>query len=82
MFDETYEALPAAARRAYRARVIARHVALILEHCSTKYALIQLKKHLAWYSAGLPGSAALRPQLFAATSAAEALERFWALWTA
>ena len=43
---------------------------------------MQLKKHLAWYSAGLPGSAALRPRLFAATAPAEVQELFWELWTA
>ena len=65
-----------------RASIIRRHAALIEAHLPARLALVQLKKHLAWYSAGLPGSAALRPRLFAATSAAEALERFWALWTA
>lgn len=64
-----------------RAAIVRRHAALIEAHLPARLALVQLKKHLAWYSAGLPGSAALRPQLFAATSAAEALERFWALWT-
>jgi len=43
---------------------------------------VQLKKHLAWYSTGLRGSAVLRPRLFAATSAAEVCERFWAVWAA
>ena len=47
-----------------------------------RLALVQLKKHLAWYSTGLPGAAALRPRLFAATEAAEARALFWALWTA
>jgi tRNA-dihydrouridine synthase len=65
-----------------RAAIVRRHAALIEEHLPARLALIQLKKHLAWYSAGLPGSAALRPRLFAATSVAEVHERFWALWTA
>ena len=65
-----------------RAAIVRRHAALIEEHLPARLALIQLKKHLAWYSVGLPGSAALRPRLFAATSAAEVHERFWALWTA
>jgi tRNA-dihydrouridine synthase B len=65
-----------------RAAIIRRHAALIEAHLPARLALVQLKKHLAWYSAGRPGSAALRPRLFAATSAAEAHERFWALWTA
>jgi nifR3 family TIM-barrel protein len=65
-----------------RAAVIRRHAALIEAHLSERPALVQLKKHLAWYSTGLPGSAAARPLLFAATSAAEVQERFWTLWTA
>jgi tRNA-dihydrouridine synthase B len=65
-----------------RAAIVRRHAALIEAHLPARLALIQLKKHLAWYSTGLPGSATLRTRLFAATSAAEACERFWALWTA
>jgi tRNA-dihydrouridine synthase B len=64
------------------ARIIRRHCALIQEHLSERATLLQLKKHLAWYSSGLRGSAALRPQLFGAASAAEVRERFWTLWTA
>src|SRR5688572_16410020 len=69
------------ADREARAAVIRRHAALIEAHLPARPALVQLKKHLAWYSSGLPGSAAVRPLLFAATSPAEVHERFWALWT-
>jgi nifR3 family TIM-barrel protein len=65
-----------------RAAVIRRHAALIQAHLPERLALVQLKKHLAWYSAGLPGSAALRPRLFAATTPARVGELFWAQWTA
>ena len=81
VFDETYDALPAAARRAYRARVIARHVALIAEHCAEKYALVQLKKHLAWYTEGLGHARDCRVALFQARAADEALEIFQRYWT-
>ena len=64
-----------------RAAIIRRHAALIEAHLPARVALVQLKKHLAWYSTGLPGSAAVRPRLFEATSAGEVRERFWALWT-
>jgi tRNA-dihydrouridine synthase B len=63
-----------------RAAIIRRHCALIEGHLPERLALVQLKKHLAWYSAGLPGSAALRPRLFAAASATEVSELFWGLW--
>jgi tRNA-dihydrouridine synthase B len=66
---------------AERAAIIRRHAALIETHLPERLALVQLKKHLAWYSAGLPGAAALRPRLFAATSAGEVQDLFWALWT-
>jgi nifR3 family TIM-barrel protein len=72
----------ATVERQERAATIRRHATLIETHLTARLALVQLKKHLAWYSAGLPGSAALRPRLFAAASAAEVRELFWALWTA
>jgi tRNA-dihydrouridine synthase len=80
VFDEGYDALPPAAQRAYRARVIARHVALIREHCSAKYALIQLKKHLAWYTDGLGHARECRVALFQTRSADEAWETFQRHW--
>jgi nifR3 family TIM-barrel protein len=72
----------AVVEREARAAIIRRHAELIQAHLPARVALIQLKKHLAWYSTGLPGSAALRPRLFAADSAAEVQGLFWALWTA
>jgi nifR3 family TIM-barrel protein len=66
--------------RAERAAIVRRHGALIEAHLPPRQALVQLKKHLAWYSAGLPGSAAARPRLFRATTPAEAWGVFWALW--
>ena len=65
-----------------RAAIIRRHADLIEAHMPERVALVQLKKHLAWYSTGLPGSAAVRPRLFGATSAAQARALFWDLWTA
>jgi tRNA-dihydrouridine synthase B len=47
VFDPAFDALSAAEQRAYKARVIARHCALIREHFREKYALIQVKKHVA-----------------------------------
>jgi nifR3 family TIM-barrel protein len=66
-------------RTAQRA-IIERHCALIETHLPERLALVQLKKHLAWYSAGRPGSAALRPRLFAAPSPGEVRELFWSGW--
>ena len=70
----------AAVSRAERAAIIARHCTLIAAHLPERLALVQLKKHLAWYSTGRPGSAALRPRLFAAATPAEVRELFWSGW--
>jgi nifR3 family TIM-barrel protein len=60
-----------------RARIIRRHCALMQEHVPERAALLQLKKHLSWYSSGRPFSARLRPALFAASSAQVVQELFW-----
>jgi nifR3 family TIM-barrel protein len=72
----------APADRDARAVIIRRHADLIERYLPERMALVQLKKHLAWYSAGLPGSAEVRVRLFEAGSAAEVHARFWALWAA
>ena len=61
-------------------RIIRRHCALIQAHLPERSALLQLKKHLAWYSSGRPFGARLRPALFQAGSAGEVLQVFWSLW--
>ena len=63
-----------------RAAIIRRHCALIEAHLPERLALIQLKKHLAWYSEGLPGAARTRPALFAASTPGAVAEIFWTLW--
>lgn len=66
--------------RAERAAVIRRHVALIREHLPERLALVQMKKHLAWYSEGLPNAARTRPALFGARTADDVCALFWTLW--
>jgi nifR3 family TIM-barrel protein len=66
--------------RAVKAEVIRRHCALIEAHLPERPALVQLKKHLAWYSDGLPFAARARPAIFAARAPAEVYEVFRALW--
>jgi tRNA-dihydrouridine synthase B len=63
-----------------RARIIRRHAALIEEHMPERLALTQLKKHLAWYSRGLPSAARMRPALFDAPDVATVSALFWSLW--
>ena len=63
-----------------RERIIRRHCALIQAHLPERAALLQLKKHLAWYSSGRPFGARLRPALFGAPTAAEVQALFWRHW--
>lgn len=65
-----------------RARTIRHHWALAEALLPPRDALIHLKKHLAWYAAGQPGAAALRPLLFQAPDTAALGERFWTHWAA
>ena len=66
--------------RPERADIIRRHVALIERHLPERPALVQIKKHLAWYSTGLPEAAQMRPALFQAQDARTAKEIFCQLW--
>lgn len=64
VFDPEFETLSASAQHAYKFRAIDRHLLLIQEHMNDRYALVQAKKHLAWYIAGVKGSAAARANVF------------------
>src|SRR5437867_4914045 len=66
--------------RAERRRIIRRHLDLIDAHLPPRLALVQLKKHLAWYAVERPGMAQLRQRLFDAREPAEILELFWSGW--
>ena len=80
VFDEGFDGLPPAARRAYRARVIARHCELIRGHFREKYALIQMKKHLAWYTEGLGHATDCRAAIFQARTPDEVWDVFQGYW--
>ncbi len=73
--------VPAPDREA-RAHVIRRHMALIEGHLPRRLADTQTRRHLAWYSAGLPFGARLRPRLFQAPDTATARTLFWDAWVA
>src|SRR5262245_44442367 len=82
IFDEELESLSPGARRERKWRVIARHAELIRAHFREKYALIQLKKHLAWYTEGLGHATRCRVEIFQARSADEVWEVFQRYWDA
>ena len=56
---ETGELLPEP-DMAEKKRVILRHAELMLKYKGEKLGIMEMRKHLAWYTAGLPGSAKLR----------------------
>jgi len=56
--------------------IIRQHVELIQTLLPERLALAQVKKHLAWYSRGLPRAAETRPLLFQAPDVAAALGLF------
>jgi tRNA-dihydrouridine synthase B len=80
IFDDGFDALPPAAQREYKDRVIRRHMELIQEHCFDRYALSQMKKHLAWYTDGLAHATDCRARIFHTKSPAEAWELFLEYW--
>jgi nifR3 family TIM-barrel protein len=82
VFSTSFEALPPTGQRDYRMAVIRRHCALIREHFRDTYALIQTKKHLAWYAAGLGHATECRAAIFRARTIAEAREAFERHWDA
>jgi len=81
IFDEGFDALNAPERAAYKARVIVRHVRLIGEHFGEKYALVQMKKHLAWYTEGLGHATECRARIFQTRSPEEVWDVFQSYWT-
>ncbi|MGH7331158.1 MAG: tRNA dihydrouridine synthase DusB [Candidatus Rokuibacteriota bacterium] len=70
---------PEMTRRA-KAEIVRRHCQLIEAHLPSPVATIQLRKHLAWYTNGLPFAAQARPAIFAAPDAPAAQTLFWQLW--
>ena len=82
IFDDGFDALGPKEKRAYKERVIRRHVALIQEHCYDRYALSQMKKHLAWYTEGLVRAADCRARIFQTKSPAEVWDLFQEYWEA
>ena len=62
------------------ATIIRRHCELIEAHLPPRLALLQLKKHLAWYAQGWPFAARLRGEIFGAPDAPSVRRIFWDGW--
>lgn len=73
---------PAAPTREERARVIRRHCQLIAGLLDERQALLQLRKHLAWYLGALPLAARTRAAMFQAPDAAAIQAIFGERWEA
>ncbi len=82
VFNERFDLLSPEGQWAFKTSAVERHVALILAHFEARFALNQLRKHLSWYSEGLPGSAPVRDRVHRAQSVDEALDAFWPFWAA
>lgn len=82
IFDERYECLSECEQRAYRERVIERHIALIKEHCTEhpRAVMIQLKNHLAWYTEGAGQGAQVRDTIVRCHEVDGIEEIFWEAW--
>jgi nifR3 family TIM-barrel protein len=82
IFEEGFDALSPEDQRACKARIIARHCELIRSHYREKYALIQMKKHLAWYTEGLGHAARCRAEIFQTRTPDEVWQVFQRYWEA
>jgi len=82
IFDEGFDALSVEGQRAYKDRVIRRHMALLQEHGGERQAFSQMKKHLAWYTEGLAHATDCRARIFQTRSPAEVWEVFQEYWEA
>ncbi|MCD8067354.1 MAG: tRNA dihydrouridine synthase DusB [Lachnospiraceae bacterium] len=65
-----------------KARTVRRHIDLQLQYKGEYTAVREMRKHLSWYSAGLPGSAAFRRQINGAETARQLYECVERMFTA
>jgi len=76
VFDTGYAALDARGCSDYEVRVVTAHLDAIERYFAPREALMQMKKHLALYTAGAADARAWRAQLFACASAAALRETY------
>jgi len=80
VFDREFETLSKDTQHSYKFRVIERHLDLIEEHMNPRFALVQAKKHLAWYIAGVKGSSKGRATVFTFEDLGELRKWFKDYW--
>ena len=80
IFDETFEDLSPEDQFDYQTRVINRHMSLIQEHFPNGLGLIQMQRHLSWYSGGRERARSFRVELFGTNTYEEARDVFDRYW--
>jgi tRNA-dihydrouridine synthase B len=80
VFDPEFESLSAAAQHTYKFRVILRHLDLIQQQMNPRLAIVQMKKHLAWYIAGTREAPKARAKVFSFEEAAPLRQWFEDYW--
>lgn len=80
VFSQEFETLNKEEQHAFKWRAIKRHLDLIEAHMPPRFALVQAKKHLAWYAVGVKGSAAVRAGVFECESIPQLREYFEGYW--
>ena len=80
VFDPELDSLAPSDQWERKSRAVRRHLDLITAHFDARMALNQTRKHLAWYTDGLPGSAPVRDRVHRAMSVDEATSVFWQFW--
>ena len=63
--------------------VVLKHLDLMVEYYGTKTAIPMFRKHVAWYSSGMPGSAQFRIKVNQTTDESDLrkmIKEFWAIY--
>lgn len=80
IFSREFETLTVHEQYDFKLRAIERHMDLIEAHMPERFALVQAKKHLAWYAVGVPGSANVRAGIFACDELVALRDYFRSYW--
>jgi nifR3 family TIM-barrel protein len=65
MMEETFEGQPISPRPTYKevCQMILRHASMQIEYVGEHMGMLQMRKQVAWYTAGYPGSSKLRQEV-------------------
>jgi len=80
VFNPKFEQLNPEQQNLLQYRTIKQHINYINQYFNPNFALIQIKKHLSWYSRGLVGSASFRKDVFSYDSSEDLIKSFEEFW--